>query len=192
MTTEQRIERVEDELEQVKRILLRTAGYAESANAGLERLTVRVDRIADSVDSLTAAQNRTQVQLDRLTDRVDSLTAAQDRTQVQLDRLTDKVDSLTAAQDRTQVQLDQLAERVDRMGTRIDEFVFQVQRLLTHQGERLVIVEGQNERLVGVVQMLARNYEAQQSQLQEFQLTTNAALERIDRILDYLLKERNG
>ena len=150
MTTEQRIERVEDELEQVKRILLRTAGYAESANAGLERLTVRVDRIADSVDSLTAAQ------------------------------------------DRTQVQLDQLAERVDRMGTRIDEFVFQVQRLLTHQGERLVIVEGQNERLVGVVQMLARNYEAQQSQLQEFQLTTNAALERIDRILDYLLKERNG
>ncbi|WP_256366802.1 hypothetical protein [Anabaena sp. UHCC 0204] len=36
---------------------------------------------------------------------------------------------------------------------------------------------------------LDRNYEEQKLQFQEFQLTTNAALERIDRVLDYLLRQ---
>ena len=94
-----------------------------------------------------------------------------------------KVDSLAESQAQTQTQLDQLSSRVS-------EFVFHVQRLLTQQGERLIPLEGQAERLEAVVRLLNRNYEAQQSQLQEFQQTTNAALERIDRVLDYLLREQ--
>jgi len=39
---------------------------------------------------------------------------------------------------------------------------------------------------------LDRNYEEQKSQFQEFKLTTGAALERIDRILDYLLRQQGG
>ena len=39
---------------------------------------------------------------------------------------------------------------------------------------------------------LDRSFEEQKSQFQEFQLTTGAALERIDRVLDYLLRQQGG
>lgn len=146
--TSGRLDKIEDELETAKRLLMSAASYAESANEGLDRLTIRVDRIAEKVDGLTV-----------------------------------KVDELTAAQTRTQVQLNQLSEKVD-------EFVFQAQRLFTQSAERLIRVEGQAERLEAIVQLLNRNHTAQQSQLQEFQRTTNAALERIDRVLDYLLRQQ--
>ena len=71
------------------------------------------------------------------TEKVDDLTAAQTRSQNHLDQLTIKVDDLTAAQTRSQNQLDQLTEKVDRVSGRVDEFVFQAQRLFTQQAERL-------------------------------------------------------
>jgi len=140
---DQRLDAVEDELETVKRLLVSAASYAESANEGLDRLTVRVDGIAQKVDELTASQTQTQVQLNQLSSRV-------------------------------------------------DEFVFQAQRLFTQNAERLIRLEGQTERLEALAQRLDRNYSAQQSQLQEFQQTTGAALERIDRVLDYLLRQQGG
>lgn len=164
MTTEQRLNNVEDDLESVKKLLASAARYAESANQ----------------------------KLDRLSDRVDSLTTAQNRTQAQLDQLGFRVDQLVASQAQTQTQLDQLTQKVDQLAERVDSFVYHAQRLFTALGERLVPVEGQTERFEPVIRMLARNYEAQQSQLQEFQITTRASLERIDRILDYLLKRSGG
>lgn len=149
MTIEQRLDCVEDELAAVRQLLASAASYAQSANRGLDQLTI-------------------------------------------------KGDNLTAAQTRTQNQLDQLTEKVDRVSGRVDEFVFQAQRLFTQQAERLNRTEGQADRLEAVVQLLTRNYEAQQTQLQEFQRstlefqrTTNAALERIDRVLDYLLRNQS-
>lgn len=175
---DQRLDRLEDEFERVKQLLASAARYAESANEGLDRLTER--------------QDRTQVQLDRLAVKVDDLTAAQEKTQTQLDQLTVRADNLTSAQTKTQTQLDHLSSRMN-------EFIFQAQRLFTQQGERLNRIDGLTESLTGVVQRLDRSYQAQQSQLQqfqqsaqEFQRTTNAALERIDRILDYLLRQQGG
>lgn len=164
MTTEQRLNNVEDDLESVKKLLASAARYAESANQ----------------------------KLDRLSDRVDSLTTAQNRTQAQLDQLGFRVDQLVASQAQTQTQLDQLTQKVDQLAERVDSFVYHAQRLFTALGERLVPVEGQTERFEPVIRMLARNYEAQQSQLQEFQITTRASLERIDRVLDYLVKQSGG
>lgn len=175
---DQRLDRLEDEFETVKQLLASAARYAESANEGLDRLTER--------------QDRTQVQLDRLAVRVDNLTVAQERTQTQLDQLTVRADNLTAAQTQTQTQL-------NRLSSHMDEFIFQAQRLFTQQGERLNRIDGLTESLTGVVQRLDRHYQAQQSQLQqfqqsaqEFQRTTNAALERIDRILGYLLRQQGN
>ncbi len=185
MTTEQRLNRLEDEFETVKELLMSAARYAESANSGLSLLTERGDR--------------TQAQLDQLAVKVDALTNAQEGTQSQLDQLAVKVDALANAQEGTQAQL-------DRLSLRIDSFVFEVGRLFTQQSERLDRSEGQTERLEAIVQMLNRNYQAQQSQLQELQRATtefqrasqeyqrsnSAALERIDRILDYLLRQNRG
>ena len=153
--TSGRLDKIEDELETAKRLLVSAASYAESANQRLDRLTVTVEGISQKVDELTTAQVHTQRQ----------------------------IDELAATQTQTQAQLNHLSEKVD-------EFVFQAQRLFTQNAERLIRVEGQTERLEAIVQLLNRNYTAQQSQLQEFQLTTNAALERIDRVLDYLLRQQ--
>jgi chromosome segregation ATPase len=182
---DQRLDAIEDELETAKRLLISAASYAESANLGLERLTERQDRTQAQLDQLSSRQDVTTTQLDRLTvtvedisTQVKELTTAQALTQTQLDNLTN-------TQAHTQRQLDQLSSRVD-------EFVFQAQRLLTQNAERLIRVEGQVDRLEALFQLLNRNYSAQQSQLQEFQQTTGAALERIDRVLDYLLKQQGG
>lgn len=136
MTLEQRLNTVETDLETVKQLLVSAASYAESANEGLDRLTVRIDE-------------------------------------------------LTTAQSQSQTQLYQLSERVE-------QFIFHSQRLFTQQAERLERLEGQTERLEAIIPMLNRNYEAQQAQMREFQVITNAALERMDRILDYLMRQVGG
>lgn len=96
---------------------------------------------------------------------------------------------------RVETQLSQLAEAqiqtqtsIKQMSNRIDEFVFQSQRLLSQQASRLINVEGQTERFEAVIKKLDRNYEEQKTSLTEYRKTTNATLERIDRILDYLVK----
>ncbi|MEH1906872.1 hypothetical protein [Nostoc sp.] len=111
MTNAQRLDHVEDELETVKRLLVSTASYAESANRRLDELTIK--------------------------------------------------------QDRTQSQLDQLGVRVDQLSERLNEFVNQTQRLFNQQATVL-------------------------ERLEENQRSNNAALERIDRILDYLLRQQGN
>ena len=114
--------------------------------------------------------------------RIDELGTKQDRTQIMLDELG-------AKQDRTQTQLDQLGMRVDQLSSRVDEFIFHTQRLFNKAGGEIEETKARTERLEAIMLKLDRNYEEQKSQFQEYQLTTNAALERIDRVLDYLLRQ---
>lgn len=120
-------------------------------------------------------------------------------TEQRLDRIEGNISSLTEAQRRTQEQLDQLVQmqiqtqgKLNQMSNRVDEFVFQAQRLFSQSGGKLDNLEGQAERLEAIVRRLDRNYEEQQSQLREFRVTTNAALERIDRVLDFLVRQHGG
>lgn len=152
----------------------------------------RLDRIEDEFETVKQLLASAARYAESANEKLDRLSERQDRTQVQLDQLTVRVDELTAAQTQTQTQLDQLTQKVDQLSSRVDEFVFQTSRVFAQQGERMIRVEGLTESLTGIVQGLDRNYQAQQSQLQEFQGTTNAALERIDRILDYLLRQQDG
>ncbi|MTJ52753.1 6-aminohexanoate hydrolase [Anabaena sp. UHCC 0253] len=114
--------------------------------------------------------------------RIDDLGIKQDRTQIMLDDLGIK-------QDRTQTQLDRTVLRVDQLSSRVDEFIFHTQRLFNKAGGEIEETKARTERLEALMLKLDRNYEEQKSQFQEFQLTTNAALERIDRVLDYLLRQ---
>ena len=114
--------------------------------------------------------------------RIDELGTKQDRTQIMLDELG-------AKQDRSQTQLDQLGMRVDQLSSRVDEFIFHTQRLFNKAGGEIEETKARTERLEAIMLKLDRNYEEQKSQFQEYQLTTNAALERIDRVLDYLLRQ---
>jgi len=114
--------------------------------------------------------------------RIDELGTKQDRTQIMLDELG-------AKQDCTQSQLDQLGMRVDQLSSRVDEFIFHTQHLFNKAGGEIEETKARTERLEAIMLKLDRNYEEQKSQFQEYQLTTNAALERIDRVLDYLLRQ---
>ncbi len=171
MTNAQRLDNVEDELETVKQLLVSTASYAESASRRLDQLTIK--------------QDRTQSNLDQIGVQLDQLTIKQDRTQVHLDELTIK-------QDRTQSNLDQLGVRVDQLSDKVDSFITHTQRLFTKAGGEIEETKARTERLEALMLRLDRNYEEQKSQFQEFKLTTGAALERIDRILDYLLRQQGG
>ena len=161
MTTQQRLDRVETEFATIRQLLISAATYGESANR--------------RIDELGTKQDRTQIMLDELG-------AKQDRSQIMLDELG-------AKQDRTQTQLDQLGMRIDQLSSRVDEFIFHTQRLFNKAGGEIEETKARTERLEAIMLKLDRNYEEQKSQFQEYQLTTNAALERIDRVLDYLLRQ---
>jgi chromosome segregation ATPase len=175
MTTEQRLDRVETEFATIRQLLISAATYAESANRRIDELGAKQDRTQIMLDELGAKQDRSQIMLDELG-------AKQDRTQIMLDELG-------AKQDRTQTQLDRLGMRVDQLSSRVDEFIFHTQRLFNKAGGEIEETKARTERLEAIMLKLDRNYEEQKSQFQEYQLTTNAALERIDRVLDYLLRQ---
>lgn len=150
----------------------------QSPNQRLDRIEDEFETVKQLLASAARHAESANVKIDRLSDR-------QDRTQVQLDQLNNTVNDLTTSQSQTE--------------SRLAEFIFQAQRLITQQAERLIRVEGQANRLEAIILRLDRNYEAQQAQLQElqrsnqeFQQSTTAALERIDRILDYLLRQQGG
>lgn len=67
MTTEQRIDRIEDEFETVKQLLMSSARLAESADRRIDRLSEKLDRLTDRVDLLTASQEQlvSQAAIDR-------------------------------------------------------------------------------------------------------------------------------
>jgi chromosome segregation ATPase len=175
MTTEQRLDRVETEFATIRQLLISAATYAESANRRIDELGTKQDRTQIMLDELGAKQDRSQIMLDELGTK-------QDRSQIMLDELG-------AKQDRSQTQLDQLGMRVDQLSSRVDEFIFHTQRLFNKAGGEIEETKARTERLEAIMLKLDRNYEEQKSQFQEYQLTTNAALERIDRVLDYLLRQ---
>ncbi len=185
MTNAQRLDHVEDELETVKRLLVSTASYAESANRRLDELTIKQDRTQSHLDELTIKQDRTQSHLDELTIK-------QDRTQSHLDELTIKQDRTQSHLDQLGARVDQIGEKVDQVSDKVDSFITHTQRLFTKAGSEIEETKARTERLEALMLKLDRNFEEQKSQFQEFQLTTGAALERIDRVLDYLLRQQGG
>ncbi|MBW4558715.1 MAG: 6-aminohexanoate hydrolase [Trichormus sp. ATA11-4-KO1] len=199
MTTEQRLDRVEDDLTVVRQLLASAATYGESANRRLDRVGEKLDQAVSRQDAtdaqiaqLLTAQTATDGQIAQLltaqtaTDaRIGQLLSAQTATDAKLDQLTERVDHLTVAQNRTQTQLDQLSSR-------LDEFIFHTQRIFNQQATVLERADGRSERLEVIITRLDRNYEEQKSEFREFQRTTGAALERIDRVLDYLLRQQGG
>jgi chromosome segregation ATPase len=185
MTSEQRLQCLEDEFEIVKDLLTSTARYAKSANRERDRVVRALEQLAESQAASQAAQDERfrQVSETQIASQaaLDAQLGQLSRSQAETER---HIERLFEAQAATEAQL----ERTDQ---RLNGFIFQVQRLLSRDVERLDNVEGRIEHLEAIAQRLDRNYEAQQTQFQEFQLTTRASQERQERLLEYLLR-RDG
>lgn len=86
MTTEQRLDKIEDEFETVKQLLVSTARYAESANNRIDRLSERQDHTQRQLDGLAVTVQVMGEKVDKLGDKVDQL----------VDKIDDFVDTTTA------------------------------------------------------------------------------------------------
>lgn len=88
-----------------------------------------------------------------------------------------RIDRLVERQDSTQKQLDCLAVTVQVMGEKIDRFVEKTDRFVEKTDDFIDTTKARNAVLDGVI-----------LELRENQMSTNAAVERLDRILEQLLK----
>jgi hypothetical protein len=73
-----------------------------------------------------------------------------------VDDLTSELKAYTAGND----------QRMVAQENRLTSYIFESQRLLTRDGERIAIQEGQNERLEAIAASLTRSYEQTQQQIQ--------------------------
>ena len=167
--------------------------------------TDRLDRLEQSLDDIRVIHAETAALLQ-------SVNQQQARTSAELARLAEQQ---TQSEARLDAALEHLAQQQAQTAARLDEFIFQAQRLLGNNAERSTQNSGRLDRLEGVTAMLVRLQDRQEAQLErqqtqlerqqthlehqqaqiermdreyaEYQRTTNAALERIDRLLDYLI-----
>jgi len=113
---------------------------------------------------------------------------------VAIERWTDeRLDQLVTLVAANSQQITQLGERLDQVGERLD----QVGERLDQVGERLDQVGVQMGNLQAMVAdlregqaLLTQSFAQQQEAMVEFRQGTRSALDRIDRTLDYLRRER--
>jgi len=120
--------------------LLELAKAQKRTQEHLEKLTQRVDQLAERVDQLAQAQKRTEERLEKLTLRVD--------------QLTERVDQLAQAQKRTEERLEKLTLRVDQLTERVDQLA-QAQK---HTEERLNQLAEAQQRTEQVLQGLIKEF----------------------------------
>ncbi|UZQ54825.1 hypothetical protein OOK60_01710 [Trichothermofontia sichuanensis B231] len=153
------------------------------------------------LQSVSQQQAQTAAELAQLAEQQSQSTARLDAALVQLVQQVEQQVQLSA-------QLAQQTQQQAQTAARLDEFIFQAQRLPGNNAERSTQNSGRLDRLEGVTAMLVRLQARQQAQLErqqaqlehqqaqpermdreyvEYQRTTNAALERIERLLDYLI-----
>nr|WP_322685206.1 6-aminohexanoate hydrolase [Nostoc sp. DedQUE07]MDZ8131384.1 6-aminohexanoate hydrolase [Nostoc sp. DedQUE07] len=154
--------------------------------------TQRLDHVEDELETVKQLLVSTASYAESANRRLDELTIKQDRTQSHLDELTIKQDRTQSHLDQLEVRIDRVGAKVDQLSDRVDSFITHTQRLFTKAGSEIEETKARTERLEALMLKLDRNFEEQKSQFQEFQLTTGAALERIDRVLDYLLRQQGG
>ncbi len=126
-----------------------------------------------------------------------------------LDKIEDDLEALTTIVGTTARYAESAQESFSRLNDRIDEYIYQSQRIIGGHEERIISAQGSAERLEAVFAMQQRQMErleqnqgllqqlvvTQQSQLNRMddtQRSTNAALEHLESILNQILKNQGG
>jgi predicted nucleic acid-binding Zn-ribbon protein len=96
---------------------------------------------------------------------------------------------LAESQMRTEQSMNRLTERVDRLSERVDSFVYEVQRVLGNQGDRLSRIEAAVETLVATAQRHDRNAEADRAESRAFRQEMQSMTSRLDALVHYLMRQ---
>jgi predicted nucleic acid-binding Zn-ribbon protein len=89
---------------------------------------------------------------------------------------------LAESQMRTEQSMNRLTERVD-------SFVYEVQRVLGNQGDRLSRIEAAVETLVATAQRHDRNAEADRAESRAFRQEMQSMTSRLDALVHYLMRQ---
>lgn len=92
-------------------------------------------------------------------------------------------------------RLDDIDNRLEQLGDELDlvrTIQEGVRRETRSNSQALARLERTVANLADIARLHQQSLRQSEAQFQEFQRTTNAAIERIDRILDYLLKQSGG
>jgi small-conductance mechanosensitive channel len=132
-------------------------------------------------------------------------------TRDDLETLTTLVGATARAAESASHTAERVCDRVDDLAVKLDSYIFESQRLLTRDGERITIQEGQSERLEAIAASLTRSNEhtqqliqiqQQRMELQQQQLdlqrqrldtqdetlrSINAAVERLEAIVTRMM-----
>jgi chromosome segregation ATPase len=133
-----------------------------------------------------------------------------------LDKIEDDLEALTTIVGATARHAESAQEGFSRLNDRIDEYIYQSQRIIGGHEERIISAQGSAERLEavfamqqrqmerleqnqnamqqnqGLLQQLVVTQQAQLNRMDETQRSTNAALEHLESILNQLLKNQGG
>ncbi|MGB3692642.1 MAG: hypothetical protein WA999_07955 [Spirulinaceae cyanobacterium] len=134
----------------------------------------RLDQVEDDLETVKLLLTSTARIVEGNNQYPNSSTDRIDRNAQQIDRNSQQIDNLIASQQTSQ--------------ERLDSFIFHSQRLISNTAERVGYIEGNTEILQEFSQNLTRNYETQRQEFQDWKITVNTSVERIDRILDYLIR----
>lgn len=111
--------------------------------------------------------------------------------------LDQRVTQLEADMEATQAILRQLAESqvrteqtMNRLSERVDSFVFEAQRVLGNQGDRLSRIEAAVETLAATAQRHDRNAEADRAESRAFRVEMQSMTSRLDALVHYLMNQR--
>lgn len=108
------------------------------------------------------------------------------------ERNTEAITRLTTRQESSQFTLERLTERVDNLTSRVDELAAAQQELTAAQQR----TENSLDRLANLVVSLTESAAADRSaaaqdreESRQFRASVGAAIDRIDRVLDYVVRE---
>jgi len=111
--------------------------------------------------------------------------------------LDQRVTQLEADMEATQGILRQLAESqvrteqtMNRLSERVDSFVYEAQRVLGNQGDRLSRIESAVETLVSTAQRHDRDAEADRAESRAFRVEMQSMTSRLDALVHYLMNQR--
>ncbi|MBC6430332.1 hypothetical protein FM036_05595 [Nostoc sp. HG1] len=130
----------------------------------------RLDNVENDLETVKQLLVSTASYAESADKRIDRLVERQDSSQKQLDGLAVTVQVMGE-------KIDRVVEKIDRFVEKTDRFVEKIDRFVEKTDDFIDTTKARNAVLDGVI-----------LELRENQMSTNAAVERLDRILEQLLK----
>ena len=165
MTLESRVERVETDLDEVKALLGSTARHLENVSAAADRHEIETADQRQDTQLIWQRLDRTDAQIQANAAAIAQTSQDLAATNQQLAQTSQDLAATNQQLAQTSQDLAATNQQLAQTTQRLDEYIFQNQRVLTSQGDRLSRVEAALESLVSLSQSHERRLTGRESKL---------------------------